>query len=596
MADGLITGNQVGIVVVSVGESNPRQSGDRGQSETVGLALIIVLVVVGTGGVAVLGATALDDVTQSVEIERAELTMSQFDSRASRVALGSSPAQSVALPDGMQGGVHVAEDAGHMTVSIVDRGGGKPDVTLLDETNGTLGAVVYEYDDATVAYQGGGVWRRSANGSTMASPPEFHYRRGSANSPTLTLPVVQVSGSGTPGDRLTARASGGIEVYPNETLSNPLDSGNVEIRVKSDYYRGWGDYFAQRTDATVRYDHGTDVAIVTLFTPDTRPAVAGAIVSGATNLQLKRDQTVDSYDSDSGAYPSSEAADGSVYVPGTVTMKRDGVIEGSLVAGGDVTLKSGATVTSDVRTAGSVDNRGATVQGSTDEIASVTVPEPAPAGDLIDEQIDATNDLANTDNGAEDDISGTALDVSGTATLGPGTYRVDDIALDRGETLVLDARSGDIDVVVEGGITLRRDAEIRVRDGGGANDVQVYVDGGSGDVQIKRDAAVEVDGDRAPSFWMYMRPENSVQLKRGVVFQGVLYGPGDSDAGASIQTKRNVDVYGALVGDISQVKRSASLHYDSALADSELIPDTGGSGPPVTYLHVSTNEVVVGDD
>ncbi|MFC7194689.1 hypothetical protein ACFQL4_08535 [Halosimplex aquaticum] len=43
-------------------------------------------------------------------------------------------------------------------------------------TNVTLGAVRYENGDHDIAYQGGGVWKGTEAGTTMLSPPEFHFR------------------------------------------------------------------------------------------------------------------------------------------------------------------------------------------------------------------------------------------------------------------------------------------------------------------------------------------------------------------------------------------------------------------------------------
>jgi hypothetical protein len=94
----------------------------------------------------------------------------------------------------------------------------------------------------------------------MISPPEFHYR-----AQTLTLPIVQVTGSASVGGSARATVSRGEflarNVYPNESRSfdngepflNPVQNGSVIVRIESEYARAWGTYFAERTDGVVSY-------------------------------------------------------------------------------------------------------------------------------------------------------------------------------------------------------------------------------------------------------------------------------------------------------------------------------------------------------
>ncbi|WP_338741753.1 DUF7289 family protein [Haloplanus salilacus] len=244
--------------------SMPRPPLDRfgrdrtGQSETLAVLLLVALTVVGGGTVLMFGASAIDDATASVDVGKAEHAMTQLDSKTSLVAHGSSDTQRVDFGRTGRGTTAVDEDSGRMIVRIVNGTNGNE--TILDEQ---LGTVTYERGQTTLAYQGGGVWRRDGNGSTMVSPPEFHYQRG-----TLTLPLVRVESDGISGRsvRIVQRNETAGE-FPNATRSNPLTKGRVHVTVQSDYYRAWGTYFEERTSGNVTYDHANESATIELITP-----------------------------------------------------------------------------------------------------------------------------------------------------------------------------------------------------------------------------------------------------------------------------------------------------------------------------------------
>lgn len=236
-----------------------RFSRDRtAQSESLAVLLLVALTVAGGGTILVFGAAAIDDATTSVDVGRAEHAMTQLDSKTSLVAHGSSDTQRVDLGRDGRGTTAVDESTGRMTVRIVN--GTHGNETILDEQ---LGTVTYDRGGTTLAYQGGGVWRQDGNGSTMVSPPEFHYEGG-----TLTLPLVRVRSDGISGGavRVVQRTPTDGR-YPNATRSNPLTKGRVHVTVESEYYHAWGRYFSERTSGNVSYDHGNESATIELITP-----------------------------------------------------------------------------------------------------------------------------------------------------------------------------------------------------------------------------------------------------------------------------------------------------------------------------------------
>jgi len=235
----------------------------RGVSTVLGIALLFAVVVGGMVVVVTVGATAIDDTERGLDTERAETTLTQFDSRSAMVALGGTSNQGVDLAAGSSEGYGVDPEAGWMNVTVYNATS-EERTTLV---NVTMGAVAYENRDDAIAYQGGGVWKRTEAGTKMLSPPEFHFR-----DQTLTLPIITVDGDRSlGGNARVTRAKRSAVRYPNASadsnFTNPLDDGYVNVTVNSEYYEAWGQYFEQRTDGDVFYDHENETALIQLVVP-----------------------------------------------------------------------------------------------------------------------------------------------------------------------------------------------------------------------------------------------------------------------------------------------------------------------------------------
>lgn len=238
----------------------------RGQSEPLGVGLIIAITILGALTAAVFGSAALADTERSAEFEQAQQALTQFDSTASQVALGNTSVQSVAF--GASGGTYrVDPGAGHVTITHYDYDGTGSN-HVIEEAD--FGAVIYEQGERSVAYQGGGVWTRNAGGEgRVVSPPEFHYRGA-----TLTFPIVQVQGSDAVSGSSTAtvhRTTQTELVFPSSLqypdgsrYENPQGEGHIEVEIQSQYYEAWATYFEQRTDGEVTVDEGTNTVTVEL--------------------------------------------------------------------------------------------------------------------------------------------------------------------------------------------------------------------------------------------------------------------------------------------------------------------------------------------
>ncbi|MCK5660463.1 MAG: hypothetical protein KAH86_03820 [Methanosarcinales archaeon] len=217
---------------------------DDAVSEVLGYILIFGMVVTMVGLIFTVAMPSIEDAQERAYIESIKRGITVLDSKASMVALGESPSQTISIDS--KGGIFgVNESASY--ISIMMNGTGMPIF------NGTLGTLTYELDDTVIAYEGGGVWMKYPQGDAiMLSPPEFHY-----NGETLTLPIIRLrgneytSGTGTVQFKVAKNSS---EIrFPNAIINssfvNPVaGSKDIQITITSDYYKAWAKYMDERTE------------------------------------------------------------------------------------------------------------------------------------------------------------------------------------------------------------------------------------------------------------------------------------------------------------------------------------------------------------
>lgn len=576
---------------VSRTPSQPAGPRSRGQSSVMGVVLVTALAVMGVTGIMLFGASALEDARTQSELNAAEHAMTQLDSRFSLAALGSATRQGSTVQLRSGASMHVDGDRGWINVSVINQTDDDVELVVM---NATLGAIVYQNDGTSIAYQGGGVWKRNpGKGSTMVSAPEFHYRNVGNDDPTLTLPLVVVRGNGTVSGHLNVGKETTVAEYPidgDPDRSNPLTAGTVNVTVHSEYYEAWGSFFEDRTGATVTYDHDRERATISLRIKQDSPGVQGGIVSGAagTTLAFDNNAETDSYNSSRGNYTATSGGNSSIIVAGDFELGNHGKVWGDLKAGGAVTLNNHANVTGDVTHGGGLTNHG-TIMGTVEGGAEVEVPQAVDW--LISDRIEAIN--GTNDNGDADvDVSGNRLqNCDTTCELDAGQYYLHEIDIDGSDKLRIDTSEGDVEIAVDGDANLG-DATVEVA---GDNRTRFYVEGdarlgGSGNV------TTAAGDQRATGTWFYMNPGSEFEFGNGARFVGVVYGPGSAaQSGVFIDVINHVTIFGGIVGDIDEVDPHIDIHFDEALIDEKPLAGHATSQPTVTYLHVSTNRVNVTD-
>lgn len=249
----------VGRLAATVGSCGwGSEADERGQSELVGTVLILGLSMAVIGTSVALGGVALGDLVSTAEADNVENGMSHLSSQVSLVALGDADSQRFSLGQMREGTVSVEPGAGNITISNVT----DDSRDELFETE--LGAIVYTGPNREVAYQGGGLWTKYDDNSSLASPPEYHYR-----GTTLTLPIIQVTGEGAVGGQPSGRITPvdvGTDAIPD--VSTPLEKGTIEVKIQSEYYEGWNEYLSQRTEGETEVYHSNQTVVSRLTVPD----------------------------------------------------------------------------------------------------------------------------------------------------------------------------------------------------------------------------------------------------------------------------------------------------------------------------------------
>lgn len=214
----------------------------RGQSEVLGIVLLIGMVAIGAIGVLVVAGAVTSDLTHQAETERVEQAFVELGKTVGTATIATDVSHSVTLEAGEHGAV-TREQSGWIKVTSDG----------LDEPiNETIGTIEYEGEDGSyIAFEAGGVFREQGDQTVIVSNPPIHY---DAASETLTLPITTVSGD----ERL---GSGNVVISHDETRTyrdvNVVENETIEVTIRSDYYRGWIQFFeSEAGDTSIRnVDH-----------------------------------------------------------------------------------------------------------------------------------------------------------------------------------------------------------------------------------------------------------------------------------------------------------------------------------------------------
>ena len=296
----------------------------RGQSNAIAVVLLAGMVLAGATVVVVAGSTAINQAQSESSFSTAEQSMRSLGAEIDSVSR-SGEMERLSLQGFDDGDATIDESAGTVTITI-EKSGDSHSVSK------DLGTIEYEQDGRSLAYQSGGVFEKTGNGSVVLSSPTVGYQT-TGGDPTLNIALVSVTGESIDGEvklnrsrvsDLVAKLDGDPSTDKGppghgddqEEDLNPLPRGaTLTITVESEYYQAWGSAIEQNVGATTNYDHTNEQVSLVMKTPPevTTGKVTGSLISGrgTTNL-FDKGPTIDSY---SGTYSPSppDKKNGDVY-------------------------------------------------------------------------------------------------------------------------------------------------------------------------------------------------------------------------------------------------------------------------------------------
>jgi len=558
-------------------------SADRGQTSTLAIAIVMVLALGSALLIAGVGSVTLDEGRDVAETESGVRLMTELDSRSSLVALEGGDTATMDL-DNRRGGGRVSVDrSGELRLVLRNRSSGN--VVWRNET--TLGAVTYANGDQRIAYQGGGVWRRTAdaNGSVMVSPPEVHYRQG-----TLTLPMINVTGTERDVSTARVRKVGEERIYPKPSRGgnwrNPVQAGNeLVLFVQSDYYQGWARFFDRRIGGNVTTFPGNRTVRVELVAPVSRFKIDSGLISVGSGAPIDmigsggNPTFLDSYNSSQGDYASTAGEDGTVRSPSGLNLGGNTYINGSVDTGGTLGFSGNTnTIDGDAYHQGISQPQNGNITGTESRNGSgVSVPP-----------IDGTvSNRVNSICAGGDPLP------DGTATIdatGSNEYCEDGNLRLNGDTLTINVSEGNVSLAVDGDLILKNGVTIEVvGTDGNDNTAKLWL---AGDSIELNDAEVTVEDDRSPAFRLFAKSGTSVSMRAESQFVGLLFAPTTDGAGGGLYMRSQSDLYGsAVVGEVD-MKSGSAVHYDRSLGGFSF-PRAGTPASRLSYLLVTINEVEI---
>lgn len=551
---------------------------DKAVSEVVGNVIILALTITGIAMIMLVGVPSINRIQDMINTKNAEQTFTVLDTRSSKVALGETLQQLINI------------NLGGGTATVVPNSSSNPSYMLFEMKNSSatlvsilipMGKVIYRLGEREIAYEGGGVWSKYPEGSTMLSPPEFNY-----NGVTITLPVANITGNSSVSGKGAAslrleKKSDPVTLYPttNPDYVNPisLNVSETSITIKSEYYDAWGDYFSGLSMTRINESASEKKVVVTL---EARPIAVnfsyGALAS--ESIILENNGQIDSYNSSKGKYLNSKSGNGSIRATKSIEIKNNAIVNGSALTGG--VISGGGTIKKDANASA---------------IGRVTVLGrwgPPVKGLYLGSTVNLVQSKINqfkTSNDNNDASNGNCLTGAGNSTLnggswgtyctisaGPtGNYYFTTFSLINEKILIINTTSKAVNLVVDSSdFKLDNNANITVI---GNNPVKLYL---NRNFLLDNNALINpTTNDNSTLFQVISSSSQTINLQNNVYFCGFIWAP---DALMAIDN--NAYVYGALVGKSFTLKNNQFMHYDEALTS---LPYDVGEGTRLYYLYIT---------
>ena len=234
---------------------------ERGVAPLVGLVLLIGLVLVAALVLAATGFTHVDQLLSETDRYQGTHCLESFDHRATTISSAGSveplPCDELRFVD--DGELYIVWHNESVTDIPSDLGETYANTTVV----GALGAVEFESGERSIAYQSGGIWEQTGEGTLSHSTPTVVTDPSETGTTTVRLEFVSISGSAIDSTPASIRrdTDGTLGSSIDDARSNALDRGygNLTLVVESEYHDGWHSHFTAAIDDGIVST--TDIAI-----------------------------------------------------------------------------------------------------------------------------------------------------------------------------------------------------------------------------------------------------------------------------------------------------------------------------------------------
>ena len=204
-------------------------------SEVIGFILIFSIVMLAISAIYAVGYPTIQSSKENAQFQNMEQSFMVLQSNINTVAFGQAPVRTLKTSLG-GGSLTVNSSEGHITVK-----------NGAEWYSGTIGAIEYEKNGRSIAYEGGGVWEKYPAGAAIKVSEPRIFVHGDIGDRTVSVSIINISSEkgissvgGEGAASVTVRSE--TSTYPLNITSLP-GGGNVTITVKSDYADAWRRYF-----------------------------------------------------------------------------------------------------------------------------------------------------------------------------------------------------------------------------------------------------------------------------------------------------------------------------------------------------------------
>jgi len=221
-------------------------SDDRGVSQMVGFILIFGILITSVGIVSTVGFDQLDAIRDHEQDRNAERAVDLLGQNFDEIQQGQTTVRAgeFDLNDGSLGTLPASDSA--IIASVESSGTPGADY----EERIPLNALVYEFDDTRLAYEGGAVLRQDQGGTILLDSPSFACtdNRALVSVVTVDTESQRQIGDGTVTTRLQKNVSS-IRFPLNRTGENSTEgTATVSVEIDSEFEQGWSRHLDENTE------------------------------------------------------------------------------------------------------------------------------------------------------------------------------------------------------------------------------------------------------------------------------------------------------------------------------------------------------------